>query len=679
MGWRSLLPVALLVLAQPRVGAAQCNASQLCAAGTGTCTVSSPCTIPAGATFDVRPRELVLAQGVRLTVGAGTDAVAISAAAIRLESGSQIVLQGVGGDIGEGGGMSLVATGGFVMRTGTLIQATGMDYGGEVAIDAGNDVVLDGTIDASANANDGAGGSVAVTSRLGRVTIGGNGVRADGGAKGELGGFGGTVAIESATNLTVDGPVSAARGDCFFCSIDLFAVNGSVTTTGRGTMDVRGSGGIGGGGNIGIAAGTTVDLSGAITATAAGSPEAGGERGGNVSVSAFEGNVLLAAPIDLTGAAPDGDGGALAVDATIDVRVVAPISVRTDAQGEGGSVALVSGRSVFIESSVDARGGGFGGGTIDVDAGGALDLVAAGSLMTDGRDGGVGGSVELEGCHVVIRPGAVVSSLGGGAAAVTTHGTMSIGGTLRAGNGGTNALVSREAAPVLLPSASITPAPEVALDDRLTCCMNCPVTTTTSSTSTSSTSTTSTSSSTSTSSTTTPSTSIAATSSTSSSSTSTSTTVVTTPTTTTTLEPGPCEDTPAESFQGLRCRLGILRDELASFSDVDLGGAKSARSLARRLVRAERQAAVAAGTRNPVRPLRRVQKELRRFASLLGRAEERGTIASEVAAVLRAASAAVAASLEGLRAQRARSASTVSMVHENHARANNTMPNRSSL
>jgi hypothetical protein len=154
---------------------------------------------------------------------------------------------------------------------------------------------------------------------------------------------------------------------------------------------------------------------------------------------------------------------------------------------------------------------------------------------------------------------------------------------------------------------------------------------------------------------------------------------VATSTTTTTLEPGPCEDLPPDSFQGLRCRLGVLRNDLTSFSDADLGGAKIARGLAQRIVRAERQAAVAAGTRKPVRPLRRVQKELRRFGSLLDRAEQRGTIASEVAAVLRGASAAVRVSLDDLETQRARSASTVSMVQENHARANSTMPNRSSL
>src|SRR5262245_14256163 len=136
MGWRSLLPAVLLVVAQPRIGAAQCNATQLCAPGAGACVVSAPCTIPAGATFDVRPRDLVLTQGTRLSVGPGADVVHLLAANVRLDAGARITLAGESGDPGSGGELLVEATGGVTMRTGTSIEATGADYGGEVTLDA---------------------------------------------------------------------------------------------------------------------------------------------------------------------------------------------------------------------------------------------------------------------------------------------------------------------------------------------------------------------------------------------------------------------------------------------------------------------------------------------------------------------------------------------------------------
>ncbi len=677
--------VSLLLLATPLAVSAQCNGTQLCAPGAGPCTVTSACTIPAGSTFDVRPRPLVVAPGVTLTVGPGTDTVSIEAESVTLEAGARIVLQGVAGDGGSGGALDVFTTSSLTARPGSVVDATGSDGGGAVTIDAGGDLVLDGVVDVSCNAQTGVGGEVSVTSRNGRVTLGGNGIHANGGQRGELGAFGGTIAIAAATNVTVDAPLEASRGDCFFCGIDIFATTGTVTTTIRGTMDVRGSGGLGGGGAIDVTAGTAVDMQGAIFAAAAGSLMDGGERGGTLGVTAWGGDIGIAGAVDARGAEPDGDGGVVVVDGARDVQLTAPIVVRTEGQGEGGAVSMVAGRSLKIASSIDARGGGYGGGLIEGEAAEAVDVLGTATLLTDGRNDGPGGSTDLEGCRMDVRAGAVVSNLGVGGSPfagtrLTAHAVMGIAGTLRADvTAGRNALVSRGVVPIVLPSATITPAAVLVTDPLLACCENCPVTTTTSTSSTSTTSTTSTtttssvtvtttsspvtttsstfgpsttsssvttsSSATTTSSSTTSSTSTSSTTSTSA----TSTTTVSPVTTTTTIELPPCGDVPAGTWDAIICRLGLLRLVLDAEPDGALGGVRAARGMRRHLAKAARQVDIASTAVRSAPALRRAARELRRFDLLLTRGERRGVIASGTAQSLRARSADVGAALSGLR------------------------------
>ncbi|HEV7730879.1 MAG TPA: hypothetical protein VGR62_01895 [Candidatus Binatia bacterium] len=663
---------SLLLLATPLAVAAQCTGTQLCGSGAGPCVVTAACAIPAGSTFDVRPRALVVAQGVTLTVGLGTAPVVITAASVTLEAGARIVLQGA---MESGGALTLRATGAMTARLGSVIDAIGSDAGGQVTLDAGGDVVLDGVVDVSCNAQTGVGGEVTVTSHDGHVTLGGNGIHANGGQRGELGAFGGTIAIAAATDVTVDAPVEASRGDCFFCGIDIFATAGTVITTTRGTLDVRGSGGLGGGGEIDVTAGTAVDIQGAVFAAAAGSLEEGGEHGGTFGVTAWGGDIDIAGAIDARGAEPDGDGGVVVVDAAGDVQLTSPIVVRTEGEGEGGAVSVVAGRSMRIASSIDARGGGFGGGLIEGEVAEAVDVLGTATLLADGRNGGPGGSTDLEGCRLDVRAGAVLSNLGVGGAPfagtrLTAHAEMGVAGTLRAAAAsGSNTLVSRAITPVILPSATIIPAARLVTDPLLACCESCPATTTTTSTTTTTTTTSSTSSSMATTSSSAPSSSSTSTSSTTSSSTittsssststsassttSTSTTTSTSPnaspTTTTTLELPPCGDVPAGTWDAVTCRLALLRIAFDAQPDDALGGARAARGMRRHLTKAVRQIGFASTAVRSAPALRRAARELHRFDLLLTRAERRGGIASATAQNLRALSVDVGAAVSGLR------------------------------
>jgi hypothetical protein len=123
-------------------------------------------------------------------------------------------------------------------------------------------------------------------------------------------------------------------------------------------------------------------------------------------------------------------------------------------------------------------------------------------------------------------------------------------------------------------------------------------------------------------------------------------------TTTTTIEPLPCATSPRASWEGLTCRLAVLQATTDAFADDAFGGPKKSGSLTRHVVRAQRMATVAATSRKPLRLLRRLARELRRFHALIAWAERHGTIATDVAAVLRAASAEVTAAADGLGAAR---------------------------
>ena len=129
-------------------------------------------------------------------------------------------------------------------------------------------------------------------------------------------------------------------------------IDGNTTTQGR--IDV--SAGVAAG-EMDLTAGTTMTVSGLLTANAT---------------------------------TPNGDGGTVNVNAGTDVSITGPIAVAGGAGGTGGSVTMVAGGALNITQPIDASGGDSGGGSIDLTAGG--DLVTAGKLdVSGGGNSGDGG------------------------------------------------------------------------------------------------------------------------------------------------------------------------------------------------------------------------------------------------------------------------------------------------
>jgi hypothetical protein len=501
--------------------------------------------------------------------------------------------------------------------------------GGSITIAAAR-AILNGQLRAVAQARDEDGGFIDIATR-GDLVIGGGGIVATGGNRW---GFGGFCYLIAEGDIEIGGLVEMKGGDGGDVDIDTL---GDLHITAIGSINNIAAFEGNDGGDVRLAGGGVVTIEGPIYTNGQGSLSEGGGWGGDLDVSGRR--VVLAGEIELTGAGPDGDGGFLDVTADEDLLVTGRIDATGAAEASGGEVNLLAGTLVAVDSLIDIRGG-FTGGAFSVLTNGPVAIGGSTRIDADVIPGSIfgsyGGMIDIAGCDVTVGAGSVLTCLGtgGGSQAlmrIAASGAMTIGGSLNAGAQIT--LEYRTLAPTLLGSAILQPAPTMQQNAALPCCIGCPTTTststtsstttstsstsstttsssssttattastttstssTTSSTSSSSTSSTTTSSSSSTTATTasttistsstTSSTSSSSTSSTTTSSSSSTTTTVTSSTTSTTL-PLTCLDEPLEGYAAVECAIGHLEDMVASQSDDALGGLKSAKRLAGKIVK----------------------------------------------------------------------------------------------
>jgi len=684
---------------------AVCDATKLCEPHEDPCVVSATCTIPAGATFDVRPRALIVRRP--LVVGTGTALTTILADSILVEPEGDVTANGTSGGGSLGGSFRLEATTTIVTRsqgnTRSRLRADAGLNGGSITLVAGGDVDLASTVSVAASNNLGYGGTIEVFSATGSIRIadtgGGTTIKATGGSSTDA--SGGVVDLFADQSVWIDGEIDASNGNSL-AEINVEATHGTITTTSRGRLKVNASG-LGDGGFVELAAGGAVTLAGIIEAKAAGSGNGENAEGGygGVVVVSGAGVTLSASTIDLRGASPDGDGGELAVEALGDLTVDALVRVSVGGYGAGGEVSLYAEGDVDLRKRIDANGGDAGGG-IAVAAGG--DVTVRDQLLA--RGDWEGGAIELQGCAVAVLAGALVSTTASvsprGQNLLTASGQLTVAGTLSAA--GSNVLDHRELPPII--TGSVVPAPVLRVVPGLPCCGDCPASTTSTSTSTSSTTSTSVTSSTSSSSSTTsssassstssststtststtsttatstsssstssstttsaPSTSVTSSSSTSSApstaptstSTSTSSSVTLPPAgTTSTTVPAECPAVAPASVAGAACRIELVAGELAARTEGALGGRRQKRKLvariagaAKQVAAAERAAGAGKGARKVVVRLRRAARVLASFETRVTKGVGRGAIAAGDGARWLALARAARAELEVARA-----------------------------
>jgi hypothetical protein len=646
---------------------AQCDLAQLCAppAGSDPCVINANQTVPGdqpGCTLDLGGRGLVIKADTTLTLGKGVGTLTILARTILLEPNAQIVAQGlsISGVGTVAGNIGLAATDTITLQSQGTKRAqisVAAQYGGQLVLQAGNDIIVGGSLSAQGTGSDGIGGDVTVTSAQGNLTITGGGIHADGGNNVDNGASGGTVTLEAHGSVTIDALIDDSDGDCGdTCETDVTADTGNVTITANGSIDVSGMGSVASGGDVQIMAAGAVQVSGQILGTATGTNglDGAGGDGGGLLVSAGAG-VTLSSLVSLSGHSLDGDGGFVDVEAAGDILLTATGSLLVPTSGEGGGGMVTvnsSAGNATINGPIDARGDEFGG-SIEVDAAGAATITSA--LNADSRaptveGGGTGGTITIQACTISAPDGdTVISSAGPGAAPNATNtlvasGHMVLGCQLLAGTdpGDPHNVLEAPSIADMTFTASIdaVPPPNQVENPSLACCENCATTTTTTVT------TTTIGGGTTSTLTTPPTTSVGAT---------TTTSVVTTtapggPTTVpSTQAPSDCTELPLVGFDALRCRLGMLRLGLGTLPVEMLGGKKIGRQLTVSLDRATSAMQVAQGGKKVTANLRRARKQLNIFMHALKRAQRKG-MPSDVSARFQALASEAMDELGSLRA-----------------------------
>jgi hypothetical protein len=310
----------LLVLALRLAGAAEATtAADICAPAADPCVVPQGVAIAVsdGSVLDFGQRALVLSAGSGTRLDAGSGTMAIIAGSVTLNPGSALLASGGVITVTTVGDVSILRAGSSIAR----IDVSHFASPGSITIDAGGAVDVQGVVTARGTGISAGSGTITLLG-VGDVTIPGE-VSAPGGGDD----FGGDVVIQTPLgDILLSGFIDVSGGSGG--SIDALA-GGSITTLAGAAarLDARATGPEGDGGSVDlatiqgdIAVGVPIHAQGATGVDFGGS-------GGYVTIDAAAGSVDLLGSIDISGAAPDGDGGDLDVSAVLDLTQTANCSI----------------------------------------------------------------------------------------------------------------------------------------------------------------------------------------------------------------------------------------------------------------------------------------------------------------------------------------------------------------
>ena len=406
-----------------------------------------------------------------------------------------------------------------------------------------------------------------------------------------------------------------------------------------------------------------ITLGGNVTGTPQGDLDNGSGDGADVDLESDTGNILVTALVDVSGVAPDGDGGSFTAATDGDVIITGKIALPTPGAAGGGD-AEFDGNNVTVSSVVDASSALFGG-TVDVSANGLAKLTAGGVFRVDSDNvpGGIGGEITIQGCSVEFDAGTTVSALGPSIPApaaitiVQASSSLIVGGTIVSGAWNEFDYPDSPAIIHILPGASVTPQAKQVAQPNLPCCdAVCATTTTTTVPATSTTTSTAPLTTTTTLPTTTSTTIVVVTTTTTTPTppTTTSTTIVVVTTTTsplatsttvastrttstgpasptttfsappstTTTQPPPCSGEPS-SLDGASCLVGMLSSTLETSTSAELPGARTKRRLTTLLKSANRSLEAARSGKRVTAKLRTAHRKLDSFQQVVQQALQR--------------------------------------------------------
>jgi cysteine-rich repeat protein len=303
------------------------------------------CPVVGGSTLDFGNQDVVLKNGAKLDVGNGN--MTVLAGSLTLQPGTAL--------LGHGGSIVVQTARDIAILRPSQGSAARIDVADAASADhidlasANGTVQIAGILDARGTNTDAAGGSISVSAA--NVLVSGD-VLADGGIQG----IGGPIALDAKVGALVVS--STAHVDAFGGSggpVDMTA-EGAITTNGR--IDIRATAAGGDGGLLTVLTGSgSVTLGGKIFMQGdQGTDAEGGGNGGELNVFSGAG-ITLSADLEMSGAAPDGQGGDAFFMSALDTVQTGTITAPgRGTESDGGSVEFDSEGGVTL-GSIDLHGG----------------------------------------------------------------------------------------------------------------------------------------------------------------------------------------------------------------------------------------------------------------------------------------------------------------------------------
>lgn len=456
------------------------SADDVCAPSADPCLVVAAWDVAPGSTLDFGVRALHISSGGSLNFS--PTGAQVLAGSLNVEGGG--ALKGRGTGI-AGGNLDAVVDG-DVAIAGTVDFSSDWSAG-SLSIDCGGDLTTSGgSWTVNGRASDADGGEIWL--RAGRGATLGAAMDTSGGSTAG----GGSISVEAIGALTVSKPLDSSGGEYGGGEISL--TGGSITLTAV-THYAHSRTGGGDGGYITLLADTFIESAATLNVVGSGSVDWGG-WGGSINLTSL-GTLHVTGPLKATGASPDGSGGEILLDAGGNVKAEASLSSNgAGAESDGGYITVISGATLTSTKTLDASGGSYDGGWIDLsgadgvltsgtlDASGTLDggggsievrstrgLAQIGEdLRANGGPDGYGGDVVVEGCEVkVLSSAQLLAREEGGGVELISREQMTVEGDLEAG--ANNILRYRLAPPVLGGTASFSPAATLVQDQSLASCI----------------------------------------------------------------------------------------------------------------------------------------------------------------------------------------------------------------
>jgi len=330
------------------------------------------------------------------------------------------------------------------------IAAQGSSNGppGAIFLTAAGDIETFNLINLNADTRDDDGGIIDIESGLGSVTLGGK-VDALAGRDST----GGEVALTAQVDVFVNDVINVNGGDFDGGTVEVDAGRDAFINA-----DVFGNStsGEGFGGDFTFSAGRDLEVAGGVLIATNGhqnSEVSCGDAGPQAYDAFGDITIGLGAKLESNGPGPDCAGEELALDAGGDVTVAGEFQSKSAGiNGSGGIVdVLADGEIDFLPTSViDVTGGNFGGGSVELAAGG--DLTFNGSADGTAGNGGSADGISLDSLNDISIGGSLV--LGGVVPAGNINGIISVTGCRvtvengasleNNGNDGQNQFVGRE-------------------------------------------------------------------------------------------------------------------------------------------------------------------------------------------------------------------------------------------